>query len=309
MKKQVLAGVFLLLTAVPSLWATSNSVGFTVSGGQGDSGYSIDGTVGIPPKAETAATQVSLDYAYLHTQIGTESVSRQYTLGLSHKADEDLEGHGSLTYWNDSLNDIHYAGPSFGTTYTWNDAGDEIAALGVDSDIFIYGTDVSASSTTRRVLNPITNRLVKEVVPGGQANVQMTQFRPSLNLEVPFADHRVTPSVTYSHAFYSRNPNDFETLVGRPRFSSSVNSINGLVAGFFNDTVEGDLALLLPAGFEVDGRLGVAQSATDWTWATTQSATITRTFFDHVTAKLDWSRAIQSGISYDIYTGGLTYFF
>ncbi len=106
----------------PIAGASSSSVGFDVSGGEGDSGYSIEGDLGLPPLADTSAAIVSLSYAYQHSTVGTDSESHQYTLGLSNTVDSNLEGHGSLTYWKDTLNDIQYAGPSFGFTYTWTGA-------------------------------------------------------------------------------------------------------------------------------------------------------------------------------------------
>ena len=54
---------------------------------------------------------------------------------------------------------------------------------------------------------------------------------------------------------------------------------------------------------------GAEQAATDNTWATTQGVTLTRSFFSHLKAKLDWSRTIQDGVSSDLFTGGLTYTF
>ena len=293
----------------------------------------------MAPLAKDAATQVSLSYAYQHAKIITESKATQYTLGLSNKVDSHLEGHGTLNYWNDSLNDVHYAGPSMGLTYTWTKAEtpamaahaegseekqapsaegptlesrpppDEAAALTFNSDLFIYGTDISASPTLRRVRDPVTHRLVNKVIAGGTADVHLTQLHPSMTFELPLFDQALTPSVTAGHYFYSRDPGDFEALIGRPRFSGSANQINGLVGGFLNNNAEAALEFTLPGDIDTSARLGTDQIATDQTWAITQGVTFNYTLWDHLKAKLDWSRSIQSGISSDIFTGGLTYQF
>jgi hypothetical protein len=297
-------------------WASSgSSLGFDVSGGVGTDGYSVNGNLGLPPTSDSASTQLSLSYAYLHTTVQTESRTNQYTFGLAHTVDDSLEGHGSVTYWDDSLNEIHYAGPSFGFTYTWNSGGeesgstasapkgDEIAQLSLNADLFLYQTEISVSSTTARV------GFLKKVIPAGTPDANTTQFHPSLTSEVPFFDETATPYITYGHYFYSQNPAILENLVGRPRFSGAANQLNGLVGGFLNNNAEIGLRCLLPKDIQLTPEFGTEQLSTDNSWAVTQGVELDWTFWKHWTTKLNWSRSIEEGTSLDVFTGGLTYAF
>jgi hypothetical protein len=300
-------------------WALSeSSLGFDVLGGIGTDGYGINGNLGLPSNDASASTQLSLSYAYQYTTVETPSRTNQYTFGLAHTVDDSLEGHGTVTSWDDSLNDIHYAGPSFGFTYTWNEAGDsgvkepsgdEIASLSLNSDLFLYETDVIASSTTRKVFNAVLKKYVTTVIPAGTPSANTTQFHPSLTFEVPLFEQVATPYLTYGHYFYSQNPDILENLVGRPRFSGSANQLNGLVGGFLNNNAEIGIRFSLPADFQLTPRFGTEQLATDNTWAITQGVELDWTFWKHWTSKLEWARSIEEGVSLDVFTGGLTYAF
>jgi hypothetical protein len=302
-------------------WASSDSsLGFELTGGVGTDGYSFNGNLGLPPASETASTLLSLNYAYLHSTIGTETRTNQYTLGLSHTVDDSLEGHGSLTYWDDTLNQIHYAGPSFGLTHAWNSGDstklpgsesskDEIAALSLNADLFLYQTEISESSSTKKVFDTGLRRYVEKLIPAGTPNANTTQFHPSLNFEVPLFDQAAVPFVTYGHYFYSQNPGILEGLVGRTRFSGSSNQLNGMVGGFLNNNADIGVRCSLPTDFELTPQFGTEQLITDNTWAITQGVELDWTFLKHWTTKLVWSRAIEEGVSQDTFSAGLTYAF
>lgn len=312
-----------------SSWA-SDSLGFDVLGGVGTSGYDLNGSLDIKPVDVPKPFVASLSFAHQYTTVGTISRTNQITGGLDHALDDNWDTHGNLTFWKDNINDIHYAGPTLGFTYTWlegpSGAGavkpasedqtatepaskNEAAALTVDADLFFYGTEVETSSTTRKVFDHRQNRFVTQTVSPHSGTIELTQFHPNATFEKPFLDSAATPYLTVGHYFYSRDPADVEALSGRPRFASSINQINGLVGGFFNNNGEAGVRIALPWDIDSDFRLGADQEVTDNTWSTTQGITLTRTFFDRIEAKLDWSRAIQDGISSDIITGGLTYTF
>ena len=65
----------------------------------------------------------------------------------------------------------------------------------------------------------------------------------------------------------------------------------------------------LPWDILFNTSIGAEQLATDNSWATTQSVSLSRTFFDHVKLKLEWDRAIQNGEALDTFVGGMTYKF
>jgi len=349
-------GVFLFIATAAARVEASDSLGFDVLGGVGTSGFDTNGSLDIKAADVKNPYEASLSYAHQYTTFQTESRTNQYTLGLDHAADDNWNGHSDLTYWNDSINQIHYGGGTAGLTYTWNEgeaprartapaksrdadsvyslqeqeglakgedqssaAGnemstdpapkDEIGALTLNADLFVYGTEVEASSTTRKVFDRKLNRYVKEVVPPQTGTAKTTQAHPYITHEKPLFDSQATPYLTVGHYFYSKNPAAIEALAGRPRFAASAGRINGLVGGFLNNNGEIGTRVSLPFDLESDFRLGAAQEVTDNTWATTQGVTLTRIFFDHVKVKLDWSRAIQGGVSDDLFTGGVTYTF
>jgi hypothetical protein len=326
--KRRLALFGLALIGLSASLQASDSAGFDVTGGVGTSAYDASGILDIKPSGMANPLEATFMYAHEHTTVGTESRTNQYTGGLDHDMDDNWNFHGQVTYWNDSLNDIHYAGPTLGFTYTWNEGdeppktaqekdetdtepspGDEIAALSVNGDVFFYGTEVLTSSTTRKVLSPTTHKLVSEVVGPANGTLNLTQFHPNITVEKPLFDSAATPYLTAGHYFYSRDPAAIEALSGRPRFASSVNQLGGLVAGFLNNNGEIGVRIALPWRINSDFRIGSEQEATDNTWAITQGITLTRYFFYHLKVKLDWSRTIQEGVSEDLITGGLAWRF
>jgi len=313
MNKRVILLCALIATVIGSspAWALSgSSLGFDVSEGVGTDGYAFNGILGLWPTGTAASTELSLNYTYLHSTIGMETRTNQYTLGLAHTVDESLEGHGSVTYWDDSLNDIHYAGPSFGFTYTWTrEEKEEVAALSLNTDLFLYQTEISESSSTRKVFDTALRRYVTKVIPAGTPNANTTQLHPSLNFEVPLFDQAAIPYMTYGHYFYSQNPGILESLVGRSRFSGSSNQLNGMVGGFLNNNADVGVRCYLPANLELIPQFGTEQLITDNSWVITQGVELDWIFLSHWTSKLAWSRAIEEGVSQDIFTAGLTYAF
>ena len=170
---------------------------------------------------------------------------------MEHEFDPAWDSHANITYWKDTLNDIHYAGPTFGFTYTVKQGGasemtapdskkttadeldnDEVTpqkinpleerkkdktqeakdlmSISLDTDLFIYGTEVNASSTTRTVV--INRRRVKEVVPPVDGTANTTELHPNLTIEVPLFNEAWIPFVTAGHNFYSRDPAALEAL-------------------------------------------------------------------------------------------------
>ena len=322
--------VFLFLTVTGPRAFGSNSLGFDVLGGVGTSGFDTNGSLDLKAEDIKNPYEASLSYAHQYTTAQTDSRTNQYTLGLDHEMDDHWDTHGDLTYWNDSINQIHYGGGTVGLAYTWNEGGapeakpspsktdnemstepapkDEVASLTFNTDLFVYGTEVTASSTTRPVFDRRLGRIVREPV-ARSATAKTTQAHPSITLEKPLFDSQATPYLTVGHYFYSKDPAAIEALAGRPRLAASAGRINGLVGGFLNNNGEIGTRISLPLDLESDIRLGAAQEVTDNSWSTTQGVTLSRTFLDHIKVKLDWSRAIQAGISDDLFTGGLTYIF
>lgn len=343
MKYPSIIALGVLIFTINQSSCAENSLGFDITGGAGQSGYDTTGKLDVGPDRDW---ETSLSFAHLHTTIGTASNTNQWTGGMEHEFDPAWESHANVTYWDDTLNDIHYAGPTFGFTYTLKQGGgtsvetpgqkktttdelddDEIInpleerkkdqtneakdllSISLDTDLFIYGTEVDASSTTRTVLNAKTHRLVTQVVPPVSGTADTTELHPNLTLDVPLFDAAIVPFVTLGHDFYSRDPAALEALAGRPRFTAAAGQLNTLVAGFVENNGSVGFSYLLPWDLLFNASIGTEQLATDQTWATTQSVSLNRTFFDHLKLKLEWDRAIEDGISTDTIIGGMTWKF
>lgn len=185
----------------------------------------------------------------------------------------------------------------------------EIMAISLDMDFFFYSTEVVASSTTRRVFDPRLRKFVYKTIPGGTGSEKVSQFHPSLTIEKPLFGDAITPFITAGHYFYDKDPGAIENLAGRPLFTASAGHLNSLVGGFLNNNGVLGVRFSLPWDIDTSAQLGAEQSAIDLTWSTSQEVTLTRLFADHLKVKLDWSRAIQAGVSSDLFTGGLSYQF
>ena len=311
------AAAFLLLAPAPRARATT-ALGFDVSGGVGASGYDTSASYDVRTNPDSEPWELSLSYAYLHSTLETESKTDQYVGQVSHSFNDSWDGHAGLTYWDDSINKIHYEGPSVGVTYTWNteeDSSDvggktvdtppssEILDISLNLDIFAYATEVVESSTSVRVGKKLVHINPRNTIE------RTTQYHPSLTLNKPLFNAAVTPYVTYGYDFYSEDPSGIENLVGQPLYESTAGRIGALTGGFFRNEGETGLKLNLPWQMKLVLRVAAQQSYIDNTWATTQEVTLTDLFFDHLRSKLDWSRSIQAGISSDLFTGGLSWEF
>ncbi len=330
----VLLSVGLLYNRVEA----TTSLGFDISGGKNLHGSDINGSYDIKPSDTQMPWTVSAGFSYFHSTLQTESKTNTFNLGLDHALDNSNDFRGSVTFSKDSVNEIKYAGPSLGYTYTWLDngsangtssgknasttykllseedtsgpgsvntatAGNEVAALSFDMDIFVYSFDVTTASQTVRVGRRTS------VIAARTASDTITQVHPNVQFEKPFLDNRVIPSIEYGHYFYSKDPAGFANVAGAPRFATVAGRLNTLAGGFLNNNLDAAVSFPLVLNIYAQPRIGVEQSAIDNSWATIQEVTMTRMFWDHVQAKLDWTRTIQFAISADLFTGGLTYYF
>ncbi len=277
-------------------WTTGNSY----------RGFDVKGGVSLDAKAEWEADAT---YSSAHSRSGTESRSRELVATLVHEADEAWTSRFGVTGWRDNLNDVDYFGPSYGFTYTaFDDPAskdkNETWSASFDNDMFVYKADETTAPKTIKL-----TRKISIVIPPDQSAVTLAQWHPYVHLEAPVFAGAVTPSVDYGHYFYSKNPALIEARTGRPNFSASANSLNGLVGGLNSDSASAGISVKLPLSVRVNGSFGAARSATDNSWATTQGAGVSVYLGDHVKPSASWSRTIQSGVSSDLVTGGATFYF
>jgi len=298
----VIAAFAACASLFPRLAGASGSIGGDWTTGNGYRGFDVKGDIDLDSKGDWNG---AASYAYAHSKVGTESRSNQFTVGINHVMDEQWSSRFGFTGWEDTLNEVKYAGPSFGITYTEYDspeADSESYRVAFDNDFFLYKAD--QSSAARRV--KVGNAFV--VIPANQGDVSLGQWHPSMLFEKPVQPWLI-PWAAISHSFYSKNPSLIEDRAGRPAFSSSSGALNGLVGGLFNNTGQLGVDFKLPAHLRLSLSLGVEQQASDNTWSTTQNAGLTGLFFDHWRAKVSWSRSIQNGLASDLVTAGSSWLF
>jgi len=287
----------------------TTSVGFDVTGGVKQSGFDMTGKLDVGPQKDW---ETSFSFAHLYSEIGgQESRTNQFTGGVAHTFDPTLDAHLDITGWKDSINQIHYAGPTLGFTYNWktseSDKGPDILDVTLDTDIFVYGTEVTASSTTKTIR--VGRRLITTVIPPANSVENTTQLHPNLTIEKPLFDEQWTPFITAGHYFYSRDPEALENIAGQPRFALSAGHLNSMISGFLNNNGSTGFTWEIPWDLSFYVSLGASELAIDKTWATSQQVSLNRTFAECLTAKLEWDRVIEEGITTDTISGGLTYKF
>lgn len=273
------------------------------------SGYrGFDAKGGLAFDADDAR-ELDATYSYAHSVTGTESRSRELVLTYVRNYDPAWTSRAGVSGWRDSLNNVDFFGPSWGFTYaSYDDPASKDRAerflVSFDNDLFVYKADETTTPRTIRF-----TRTASVTIPGGQSSVTLAQWRPYAHLEVPFFDGAVSPSIDYGHMFYSKDPALIEARSGRPRFSASANSLNGLTGGLNSDTAAAGVYVKLPFDFRLTGSLGVARSATDNSWATTQGAGLAVYLGERLKASTSWSRTIQGGVPADLFTSGGTIYF
>lgn len=303
-RKGLAFAALLGLTAAPRAGADA-SLGADYTTGQGYRGYDAKGSYDLDPKG---VDSLSAQYAYVHSTVGTPTVSNQVTVGQTHTVEDVWLFRSSLTAWKDNVSEVWYAGPSLDYNYTLKgERDDKILIVDFNTDLFYYMTGVARSSST------ITQGRGKSaktfVVPPGTGSVELFQLHPNLEFDVPLLNGVVTPSIGVGHYFYSKDPELIEQRAGQPIFAGSSAGMSSMVGGLFLNSGQLGVAVKLPWSLKLSGTLGVEQLATDHTWSTVQGVTLTDFPLDALKLSLGWNRSIQDGIAQDLYTAGLTVFF
>jgi hypothetical protein len=281
-------------------------------------------------------------FAWAHSHGGTETLSKQVTLGFSHTPDDNWSLRGTLTAWRDYISDVRYAGPSWGVTYLVNEAGvpkpgarhaletvertrytgdqdpmgdlepaaqpagdtpDEIFGASFDNDLFFY-------HAPQTPINQIVLVRGKPVLaPPTPTATDLSQWHPEFEVEKPLLDQRILPSLTFGHYFYTRDPAVIEQRSGQSRFAASAGSLSSLAGGLFKNDVTPAIDFTLPWHSHLRASLAMSQSATDNNWAITQELAVRTTIAGRVRIKAKWDHTIQYGSGTDQYTVGLTLLF
>ena len=297
--------------------------------GNGYRGWDGKGRMDFGSRGQWALTT---GYAWAHAMSGTESLSKQGTLGFEHNPDDNWSFRGTATLWKDVISGVKYGGPSWGFTYLVTKDSpserpvrafrklderqpgepvdneetlppDEAFGISYDNDLFFY--QAPETSTPRTVT--VKKKLV--LVPPSPTAINVTSWHPQIQLEKPLFKQVVVPSITLGHYFYSKNPIVIEARAGAPRFSASSGSLGALAGGFFKNNGQAALDFVLPYHSHLHASLGAEQSATDNTWAVTQELSAKTTMADRVGLSAKWDRTLQTGTTTDQYTVGATLYF
>lgn len=285
---------------------TSVELGYT--GARNYGGEEFKGSVDLN-KDHTA--QVDGLYQHVDSDIASQpSSTNQVTGGVSGSPNDSNDWRSSLSYWNDSINLIHYVGPSAGYTHTWltdDDDKTELFGASLDADLFFYSANVDVATTGKTVKKgtPPPVKTTAEILT-------TSQFHPNLNLEKPLFNETVIPFATASHSFYSTDPSAIESSVNRRGVSftpATLNDLNSMVGGFTKNTWSVGATLAFPTKTLLRLEFGKEQLATDNSWATEYSAKVNQAFGEHLTAELGWNHTIEDNVPVDYGLAQATYAF
>ena len=246
----------------------------------------------------------------LVTKTASPSFTHAASLGLSYEEGAwDIKG--DIDYSNDQVDFIAFAGPSISLGYTRtrrvkvaegsDDDEDDPAPrreeawrLALGADIHGYGVDLGAN-TKRLKLRQLTS----------SDELYITQFYPNLSLEAPLDHGLLTPSLTYGHYFYNKDPEVVAALINK-RYSTGIASsrVGSLNSGFYYDAVAAGLALRLPAGFGLSGSFGGDNLISPAGWNSLGSVTLAWTH-GPLGLSAGWSDTVASGEASSDYSGAV----
>jgi hypothetical protein len=297
-----LAALFAL--AVPA--RASDSV--EVRGGLGPGIWSSGGTVDLDLGSAwsmTAAndyTAVSGTAAPSLTDLAALNFSDQYTDAWAFKAGADFS--------NDSLNQIIYAGPDLGFTYTADraaaDKGDQAGAVddgtlwSLSFDAAINGYAVNLGANTSAGVTAATKKTdgVPYTVTTDERNLTVTQFYPNLTLELPCFGGVLVPSILYGQDFYDQNPAVIAYVINR-RFELGNGSyrVGNLTGALYTETVSASLLWNLPYQWTLDASFGESQMIAPYAWAATTEVNLGAQLTQTFSVKLGWSDTVELGVA------------
>ncbi len=304
----------LLLALLPGLaWADAD---LGLNGEGGPSTGMAGASLGLDLGASQAWNLSGTYQDTLVTKTASPSFTHAASLGLSY-VEGAWDVKGDLDYSNDQVNFIAFAGPGLTLGYTRThrvkpaaakpgaDPDDDDEAdlspsreedwrLAFGADIHGYGVDLGAN-TKRLKLRQLTS----------SDELYITQFYPNLSLEVPLDHGLLTPSLTYGHYFYNKDPEVVAGLINK-RFSSGGASsrVSSLNSGFYYDAVAAGLALRLPAGFGLSGSFGGDNLISPAGWNSVGSATLAWTH-GRLGLSAGWSDTVASGAASSDYLGAM----
>lgn len=227
----------------------------------------------------------------------------------------DWQLKAGLDFSNDSVNQILYAGPDLGFTYTDQEQGalararaksggeddeyaGEVWSLGFSAPIHGYAVNLGANSNQGFTKSSKNSGGVPYVLVTNSGDLYVTQFYPDITLTAPLLSGELTPSILYGHDFYSKDPGVIATVINR-RFSlgRGGNRVGNLVGALYTDTITASLNVKLPYRLSLSGSYGASQLISPFVWAVTADAYLTAVFNASYSGKLGWTDSAEEGAS------------
>ena len=243
MARRGLGFLALLLALLPGLGRAGGSLEARVSGGSGVS--SVGGTASLDLGTRWTL-DVSDDYIDV-SSTGAPSRTDEASLGLAYADGGAWQSKVGVDYSNDWFNLVAFAGPSFGVTYTQaaperpasgdNDDSDaeggDAWSLTFDATIHGYQVDLGANATQAKTRAGVPYSLVNN-----HGTQNLTQFDPSLSLDLPCFGAWTNLTLSYGQDFYNRDPVLVATIINhRLTVGNGSGRVGTLVGALYTDTV------------------------------------------------------------------------
>jgi hypothetical protein len=241
--------------------------------------------------------------------------------------DSSLQFKAGLDFSNDSINQILYAGPDLGFTYTDLVAGAAAAAgakagdgededastlwnLGFSAPIHGYSVNLGVNANQGFTKAKKNSGGVSYVIVTNQSSLDVTQFYPNLTLEVPVLEGAVVPSLLYGHDFYNDDPGAIAEVINR-RFSQGNGGgrVGNLVGALYTDTLTAALVVKLPCKLSLSGSFSESQLISPYIWAVSADAYVNAELGESYSAKLGWMDSVEAGAASPQAAGSVTWNF
>lgn len=172
------------------------------------------------------------------------------------------------------------------------DAGAEVLALTFGAGLHDYKVDLGGDTVLAYTQSGQSLDVDKKGI------LTLPQFTPTLGLEVPFMDGRLTPSLTYTYYRYADSPTLVANVVEQEvLLGPGAGRVYSLVAQFYRQSWNWGLALDLPWDLVLTASWTHSELVTGSQWQDMPSLNLAALFGEHWTAHLAWSSVIVRGLS------------
>jgi len=290
-----------------------NSAEIKLTWGENYLGYRAGGNADLDPKGMWNAA-----LAFNKIQI-TDPVAPGwndlYFLELNYFANESLSFSGNISYSSDS-NGVTSAGPGFSLFYT-HFAPDESKAplklpgksrvdMPLPSDVFTLGLDslvLFYQSEVETIVDPADGDSTVS------QKINLTQFSPTLFLDVALIPNRLNLNASGSYFFYSDDPSQIAALGSPSLTPSAIAALDSLLAGLLWSSWNAGACLTLPFTPQLSGNYGRQKQVYTEEWIDSYSLNLSGKISSFLKARIAWRRFSSSAGNSDLYSAALRFNF